>query len=78
MKTLGNQVFVLMKLFHNVQNIRFMSKIFEIKVLPVISERNQAAAWTGFFLLLVASSLRYLVFIVPTVHGWVFMLLVKK
>lgn len=67
-----------MKLFHNVQNIRFLSKIFELKVLPVISERNQAAAWTGLLLLLVAGSLRHSVFIVPAVCGWVFVLLVKK
>lgn len=53
-------------------------RFFEIKALPVISKRNQAAVWMGFVLLLMAGSLRRSVFIVPTVHGWVFMSLVKK
>lgn len=53
-------------------------RFFEIKALPVISMRNQAATWMGFGLLLMAGSLRHSVFIVPTVYGWVFMSLVKK
>jgi len=53
-------------------------RCFEIKALPVISKRNQAAAWMRFALLLMAGSLRHSVFIVPTVYGWVFMSLVKK
>lgn len=55
-----------------------LPRFFEIKALPVISKRNQAAAWMEFALLLMAGSLRRSVFIVPTVYGWVFMSLVKK
>lgn len=55
-----------------------LPRFFEIKALPVISKHNQAAAWMEFALLVMAGSLRRLVFIVPAVYGWVFMSLVKK
>lgn len=53
-------------------------RFFEIKALPVIWKRNQAVAWTSFAVLLMSGGRRHSGFIVPAVHGRVFMSLVKK